>query len=210
MTSSVNAGLRERKKAKTRAAIREAAMRLFEQQGYPATTVDQIAEAAEVSQSTFFRYFPTKEDVVLTDDYDPALIAALLAQPPGMHPIDAVAEAIREVFGRMTAAEVAAETRRQRLFADVPELRGRVLQQSAAATDLLARALARREGLPPDDFGARVTAGAITGAALVAMPVGDGGGPTADNLGRLTAALRLLRDGLPLGRRPASPADPAR
>jgi hypothetical protein len=46
-------------------------MRLFEEQGYAATAVDQIAEAAEVSQSTLFRYFPTKEDVVLTDDFDP-------------------------------------------------------------------------------------------------------------------------------------------
>ena len=63
-------GLWERKKARTRAAIREHAFRLFREQGYDATTVDQIAEAAEVSPSTFFRYFPTKEDVVLQDDME--------------------------------------------------------------------------------------------------------------------------------------------
>ena len=85
MTSSLPVGLRERKKAKTRAAIRAHGMRLFAEQGYAATTVDQIAEAAEVSQSTFFRYFPTKEDLVLTDEYDPAIVAAMRAMPPAMN-----------------------------------------------------------------------------------------------------------------------------
>jgi AcrR family transcriptional regulator len=109
-------GLRERKKARTRAAIRDQAMRLFEEQGYSATTVDQIAEAAEVSQSTFFRYFPTKEDVVLTDDYDPLIAAAIRAQPAGLHPIDAVAAGIRMVFSTLTSKDIEDERRRQLLF----------------------------------------------------------------------------------------------
>src|SRR5262249_44921406 len=78
--------LRERKKAKTRAAIQQHALRLFREQGYAATTVEQIAAAAEISPSTFFRYFPTKEDVVLYDDLDPLLIAAFDAQPPELSP----------------------------------------------------------------------------------------------------------------------------
>ena len=80
-------GLRERKKARTRAAIREHALRLFREQGYDATTVEQIAEAAEVSPSTFFRYFPTKEDVVLQDDMELLWIDALRAQPAGLSTI---------------------------------------------------------------------------------------------------------------------------
>src|SRR3954451_6679588 len=89
-------GLRERKKARTRAAIREHALRLFRENGYQRTTVEQIAAAAEVSPSTFFRYFPTKEDLVLQDDMDTRIVEAFERQPPGLGPVAAVRGAIRE------------------------------------------------------------------------------------------------------------------
>src|SRR5713101_2607092 len=94
-------GLRERKKAKTRAAIQQYALRLFREQGYAATTVEQIAAAVEVSPSTFFRYFPTKEDVVLYDAFDPLLIAAFEAQPADLSPIQALRGAMRAVFAEL-------------------------------------------------------------------------------------------------------------
>ncbi|OYD67968.1 TetR family transcriptional regulator [Rhodococcus sp. OK302] len=70
-------GLRERKKAHTRASIQEHALRLFQERGYDATTVQQIIDACEISESTFFRYFPAKADVVLADDFDPLIVEAL-------------------------------------------------------------------------------------------------------------------------------------
>src|SRR5271165_4994463 len=91
-------GLRERKKARTRAAILQEALRLFHEQGYAATTVEQIAAAAEVSPSTFFRYFPTKEDVVLQDDYDALLLEAFEAQPADLNPIQALRGSLRAIF----------------------------------------------------------------------------------------------------------------
>src|SRR5437016_6707742 len=96
-------GLRERKKAKTRAAIQQHALRLFREQGYDATTVEQIAAAAEISPSTFFRYFPTKEDVVLYDAFDPLIFAAFAAQPAALSPIQALRGALRAVFAALSA-----------------------------------------------------------------------------------------------------------
>src|SRR5215469_8527850 len=102
---SAQAGLRERKKARTRASLREHALRLFREQGYAATTVEQIAAAAEVSPSTFFRYFPTKEDLVLQDDMDTRLIDAFARQPPELGAVAAFRAAIREVWASFTLEE---------------------------------------------------------------------------------------------------------
>ena len=99
-------GLRERKKAKTRAAIQEQALRLFREQGYDGTTVEQIAEAAEVSPSTFFRYFGTKEEVVAYDALDPIVMLAWRSQPADMPPIAAIRKAMVEVFGSLTPGQI--------------------------------------------------------------------------------------------------------
>jgi AcrR family transcriptional regulator len=67
-------GLHERKKARMRAAIQRTALRLFREQGYAATTISQLAAAAEVSEASFFRYFLTKEDLLRWDEFDPPII----------------------------------------------------------------------------------------------------------------------------------------
>jgi AcrR family transcriptional regulator len=126
--------LRERKKAKTRLAIREHAMALFKDQGYDRTTVEQIAAAAEVSPSTFFRYFPSKEEVVLQDDYDALLIAAFHAQKADVPPLRALRNAITEVFSSMPESQQAQEAERIRIMSEVPELRARMLASAAKVT----------------------------------------------------------------------------
>ncbi|WP_250002608.1 TetR family transcriptional regulator [Actinoplanes sp. M2I2] len=196
MTTEVPAGLRERKKARTRAAIRDAAMRLFTEQGYAATTVEQIAEAAEVSPSTFFRYFPTKEDVVLTDDVDPAVVAAIRAQPPETPVVDAVLAGMRQVFEQLTEEEWAGERRRQRLFDEVPDLRARQLQQTVAAVDLLAGVIAERLGRPADADEARTLAGALVGVTLTFLRPGEAVSFHLEDFDRVRRALISLRDHL--------------
>ena len=90
-------GLRERKKARTREALHDAAMELFSRQGFDGTTVEEIADACEVSPRTFFRYFPTKEDVLFGDSEQrsTALIETLAAQPLDLAPLDAIHAAMR-------------------------------------------------------------------------------------------------------------------
>src|SRR6202521_1043886 len=80
-------GMRERKKLKTRDSIQRTALRLFEKHGYEQTTIEQIAAAAEISPSTFFNYFPTKEDVVLFDAYDP-IIFSMMSSIPASQPLE--------------------------------------------------------------------------------------------------------------------------
>lgn len=176
-------------------------MRLFEEQGFAATTVEQIAEAAEVSPSTFFRYFPAKEDVILVDDVDTVLIEKIRTQPPEIPPIEAILQAMRTVFTEMTPETWQFERRRQMLLLSVPELRARMLHQMTDAIDLVAAVVAERAGLPTDNFSARVTAGAAVGVMLSVLPShraipSEGMTPTDHE--RLEQALTLLQQGLPL------------
>ena len=141
-------------------------MALFKDQGYDKTTVEQIAAAAEVSPSTFFRYFPSKEDVVLEDDYDELLIAAFHAQDLEIPPLQALRNAIGEVFSSMPESQQTQEAERIRLVLAVPDLRARMLAQFSEMIQMLAEAVAERVGRQPDDFEVRTFAGALVGVAL--------------------------------------------
>lgn len=190
-------GLRERKKAKTRAAIQQHALRLFQKQGYDATTVEEIAAAAEVSPSTFFRYFPTKEDVALYDDLDPLLLAAFAAQPAELSPIQAMRGALRVVLTNLPAEEMAQQWERGRLILTVPELRMRMLDQLAQAVNLTAEMIAKRTGRRADDLAVLTYAGAMLGALLSGMLTGMND-PHTDLLALMDASLAYLEAGLPL------------
>jgi AcrR family transcriptional regulator len=89
-------GRREEHKQRTRSALEEAAARLFEERGFAATTVRDIAAAAGVGERTFFRYFPSKEDLVLQQvrDLIPGVMARVRARPAGEAPLVALREAI--------------------------------------------------------------------------------------------------------------------
>ena len=191
-------GLRERKKAKTKTAIQQHAMRLFRERGYHATTVEQIAAAAEVSPSTFFRYFPTKEDVVLYDALDPLLLEAFRAQPAELSPIQALRGAMWAVFAELPAGELVVQQERDRLIRSVPELRARMLDEFAKNLQLFAEIVAERVGRQADDPAVRTMAGAVIGVGISAWyTAGDHATPKG-YLAVLDASLAHLEAGLPL------------
>jgi AcrR family transcriptional regulator len=159
-------GLREQRKARTRRAIQEHALRLFLAKGYEATTVDEIASAAGVSHMTFFRYFPTKEAVVETDDYDASLALYLRDRPAGEEPLAALHRALHAALTDIYAADREAILVRTRLVLDTPALRARQWRNVASTERLFARALAERAG-EEVAFEHRVL-GAATLAALTA------------------------------------------
>ena len=190
-------GLRERKKAKTRSAIQAHALRLFREHGYDATTIQQIIKEAEVSESTFFRYFPTKADVVLFDDLDPLIVDLFRMQPPELSPLQALRGTFQGAFGQLSTQEVADQMDRMQLSISVPELRSAILDQFAGAMHLLAEVLAERTVRRPDDLGIRTVAGAVVGVAIAVMfAVADD--PTKDLATLLDESLACLDGGMDL------------
>jgi AcrR family transcriptional regulator len=164
--------------------------------------VEQIAAAAEVSPSTFFRYFPTKEDLVLQDDLDVRLIEAFERQPPELPPIAAMRAAVREAMGSYTEADMDLIRETTRLTVTVPEIRARAIDEFARTIRVIAVAVAKRAGRPPDDLPVRVIAGAVIGVIMsVTVPWENWENQHRDffeSFAQIDEALALLEAGLPL------------
>ncbi|MGW4477009.1 TetR/AcrR family transcriptional regulator [Nonomuraea sp. NPDC004354] len=166
MTSPEAPGLRERKKADTRAAIQRHALRLFREQGYDATSIEQIAQAADVSHRTVFRYFPTKEALVTLDDYDTLIAAAYAAQPAELGPVTALRNALRAVLTGVTDADIAAKRERQALVLSVPSLWAASLANITRTKQTLTDLVAARLDRPSYDDRVRAVSGAVFGILL--------------------------------------------
>ncbi|HEX6522185.1 MAG TPA: TetR family transcriptional regulator [Streptosporangiaceae bacterium] len=160
---------RLRKKNATRDRIRASALRLFREQGYDATTVEQIAAAADVSHMTFFRYFPAKEDVVLSDGYDP-LIATLIAQTPATWPLTrrirtVLVQGLRQIYSTERDTLLA----QNKLIVSTPALREGLWAQQIATQQLILEALGASQDHPHPSFEDRVTVAACLAAATTAV-----------------------------------------
>jgi len=161
--------LRQRKRARTRAALIAAALELFERQGFEATTIDEIAAAADVSPRTFFRYFTTKDDVALGDDLGPEILGLLAARPADEPMLEAAQHVVADSLVLVSEEDREALLARLRIVYRTPSLRARRWEYQLEMGRISGAALAQRRGLPPDDLGSRVTAAAVFTAIEVAM-----------------------------------------
>jgi len=186
-------GLRSRKKAKTRLMIEDAALRLFAEQGYEATTVEQIAAEVEISTTTFFRYFPSKADVVLChqDANMPELREAILAYPPGESDLSAVQHAIDLVW--VPSADPVHSHRAGLAVATSASLRGLYNDMSRNWLEGIAQALAERRGLSVPDDEAMITSRVALGVFNEAVRAWGNNGYKPDVGSMVAKAFATLR-----------------
>jgi AcrR family transcriptional regulator len=157
------AGLRERKKVHVRTSIQREALRLFSEQGFEATTVEQIAEAAGISPATFYRYFTSKEDSVVTDEYDPVFVQSIMERPSDESLIDAVRAAMTEVIVKYIVRDRDLLIARYALRR-TPAIAVASLEEQERSQELFGAVIARHVRRPPNDVDVRIACSALSGA----------------------------------------------
>jgi AcrR family transcriptional regulator len=190
----MEAGLRERKKQRTREQIVEGAFKLFHERGWHATTVADIAAAADIAPRTFFAYFPSKEAVVFYD-FEPvfASVKATVEQrPEGEIAIDALRRWLDESLPAKRNHSEKGELRKC-LIADEPALAAHSRHLLARFEDVLREGVARDLGDAPDSLRAKLVAAAAT-AAINAIE--DSGTGKEESMEMLDQALVFLRAGV--------------
>lgn len=185
-------GLRDRKKIRTRDTIRREALRLIKANGYANTTIEQIAVAAEIAPSTFFRHFPSKESALIANDLHKVTVDALASQPADMAPLKAFRRSLEITLATVSAAEWHFERARLRLVLSVPELKTAQLGAFHRSVAMLADAEARRTGRDARDLEVRVFVGALAGGMMTALDGNLSGLPD-----RLYQTLDFMEAGMP-------------
>lgn len=149
-------GLRERKKEKTRLAVLDAALDLFLEQGYESTTVEQIAEAADISPRTFFRYFTSKDHLVLWfhDHGEEIILETLAGRPLDEPPFTSLMHGLRAVLADVessTDEDTGRFLKLRRLLDANPQLFGRSVARGTQTEHTLAEVIAGRRGVDPHE-----------------------------------------------------------
>jgi AcrR family transcriptional regulator len=160
--------LRARKKERTRRVIQAEALRLFTEKGFEATTIEEIAATADVAPRTFFRYFPTKEEVVFWPAYRP-LLGGLMAARPGESAVQALCHAIVDGLSAFYDQDRERVLDRLKLAFRTPALHPRLRQEQATTAQAMTAVLAQRLGMSSNKLEVRAMAAAIAAALWVAV-----------------------------------------
>lgn len=150
----------------TRNRLQSTALRLFTERGFDSVTVEEVARAAGVSHMTFFRYFPTKEDVVLDDPYDPVIGEAVASQDSGLPALQRVVRGLMHSYAAVPSPLEESVRQRVNLAAGHRGLRARVWENNQRTEEVIVDGL-KASGTDP--FTARVAAGAALGAITAAL-----------------------------------------
>ena len=178
---ATEAGLRERKKQRTRQALIDAAVRLFEERGYDQTTVADIAAAAEVSTRTFFLHFPTKEAVLFADDRGrlDAGLRVIADRQPGEPARQVLLRAVFEMIDQIAGTDLISGlgSLRARLLLTTPALHLAMVGRLVVAQTALVEVVQQSYPKEFDDLEAAAIVGAVVGAiySAVAETVRRGG-----------------------------------
>jgi AcrR family transcriptional regulator len=174
-------GMRERVRQATIEELEATALRLFTERGFEQTTVADIVAAVGVSQRTFFRYFATKEDVIMrwSDDLSPIFVERLRGRPASESPVTAVRRCFDAMYDPESRLEQAMFV--ARLMASSPTLQARIVQRQVVWEQALAVVLAERMGV---DAELDLRPQSVVAAVLSAMRV---------------TSLRLIEQGRPVG-----------
>jgi AcrR family transcriptional regulator len=157
-------GLRDRKRLAAMRRAQEVALDLFDEHGYDGVTVEQVAAAAELSPSSIYRHFGTKEQLILWDDYDPQILERMTEKLATHPPVEAMYLAIRDVYTQIFDRDERLIRLRTRYSVEEPSVQASVALQTEQLAQLVAVLLARQTGRPDDDLEVRVIGGALIGA----------------------------------------------
>ena len=188
----VPGSLRERKRAKTRRALIDAAVELFDRQGYEQTTVAQIAAAAEISTRTFFSYFASKEDLLFPDSQArvQAVLDAIGQRRPGDRPVEVLLRALEHVAASDADMISPLASVRVRLIKTVPSVQGRGLQLLFSAQRDIARHLLAAFPSELDEISSAALVGALVGSISATIAVLTEDPARTQDPGRMRAEIR--------------------
>lgn len=166
---SAQLSLRERKKLQAMRRIQEVALDLFDRYGYGNVTIERIAAEAEVSPSSVYRYFGTKEYVVLYDEYDPVAVQSLDDEFAAQEPVAALRRVTTDMVQELESREADLVRRRMRYAMTEPDVRAGMSRQAEQITTEIRGLLAKHTGRDPGDLDVRVMSAVLVSVFMAAI-----------------------------------------